>query len=511
MSIQLTRFGRVLGLLFLVPWLVLIALGGRWLWEHGWLYHGLGSVSAFCLLLYSLLRWRLKKSQALVIEPLEIHANPNWPDTAQPAWTEINQLAEIWSQRADLFADPRAILELSNTVLSTVARQFHANSQHPILEFPLPYLLKLIVLVCDDIQREVLDKIPGSHAVSVGDLVRYKQWYETLSTVKETFSMGMWLFNWPGAALGHARDWLLGRGLDIVTRELRQRLINAYIRKLGYYAIQLYSGQLTLDTFSPTETLTQYAQQDRSRAERLAQSTEPLRILILGQVSSGKSSLLNALFGEIKSAEGVLPTTPEITPYILERDGLQQAVILDSPGYGGGGEDRIPELLKQEWAKVDIILMVCNAAQAARQPDVQQLEAIRRYFQQERRNQTLPVILAIATHIDFLRPRQEWQPPYNIQLPQRPKEHSIQQACAAIAHDLNLPIERVMPVCLAPELPAYNIEEGLIPLILEQLNEAQRVRYLRCLRHQQAQGYWQRWKKQALQAGQFIVNFRPKL
>jgi hypothetical protein len=47
----------------------------------------------------------------------------------------------------------------------------------------------------------------------------------------------------------------------------------------------------------------------------------------------------------MKSAEGLLPTTPEITPYILERDGLQQAIVLDSPGYGGLMHDKVPDAL----------------------------------------------------------------------------------------------------------------------------------------------------------------------
>lgn len=501
-----TRFGIVLAVLFLLPWLALIGLGGYWLWQQGWLYQGLGILSANMALGYALLHWRRRSAKPLFIEPIEIQLNPNWPDKAQLAWQELKPLTERWQTEADLFTDPGKALKLTNEVLTLVARHFHADSRYPVLEFPLPYLLKLIVLVCEDIQHDVLDKIPGSHAVRVGDLLRAKQAVDTFNKFRSVFEVGNWLFNWSGAALAKARSLLIGKGLNSVTNEISQRLISAYINKLGYYAIQLYSGQLTLDDIVPTDVLTAASQQDIAESEAHDQSIEPLRLLVLGQVSSGKSSLINALFGEIKSAEGVLPTTSEITPYLLERDGLQQAIILDSAGYGGLMHNQAPEALKQEWAKVDVILMVCNAAQAARQVDTEQLNAIRQYFQEQCPNQTLPVIIAVATHCDRLRPVREWNPPYNIQQPDNAKAHSIRQACDAMAHDLSLPLDCIVPVCLAPEKTAYNIEDGLMPLIHEHLNAAQRVRYLRCLRQQQAESYWRQWRKQALQAGQLILN-----
>lgn len=508
MAFQLTRFGILLGVLFLLPWLALWGFGCYWLWQQGWLYQGIGILSANIALVYGLLHWRRSKAKSTFMESIEIHPDPHWPDKAQLAWLELEPLIEHWKTQPNLLTDPGKALKLSNQVLTVVARQFHADSSYPVLEFPLPYLLRLIVLVCEDIQHEVLDKIPGSHAVRVGDLIRVKTAVNTFSKFAPLFNVGHWLFNWSGAALAKSRSLLFSKGLSAVTDEISQRLISAYISKLGYYAIQLYSGQLTLDDIVPTDSLTKTSQQDIAETEVLNQALEPLRILILGQVSAGKSSLINALFGEIKSAEGMLPTTASITPYILERDGLQQAIILDSAGYGGLMHDAAPKALKQEWAKVDVILMVCNATQAARQIDAQQLNAIRRFFQEECTNQTLPVIIAVTTQIDRLRPVREWRPPYNIQQPENAKAHSIRQACEAVALDLDLPLDRIVPVCLAPEKPAYNIEDGLMPLLHEHLNAVQRVRYLRCLRHQQSQSYWQQWRKQAKKAGQLIFNIK---
>ncbi|WP_394753824.1 GTPase family protein [Crenothrix sp.] len=509
MPVQFTRFGLLITLLFLLPWLVLVVLGSYWLWQQGWLFHGIGVLSANAALVYALVHWRRSHKAPVFMQPFAVDANPNWSDQAQHAWQDIETLSQHWQTETDFLTDYPKFLAVTNDVLTQVARRFNADSKYPILEFPLPYLLKLIVLVCDDIQHEVLDKIPGSHAVRVGDLVRAKQAVNTLTKYKLILNVGHWLFNWSGAALAKARDVLVNKGVNTVTDELSQRLINAYINKLGYYAIQLYSGQITLDDIVPTDRLTAASKKD-IKTQAQSQSIEPLRLLLLGQVSSGKSSLINALFGEIKTAEGLLPTTAEITPYLLERNGLQQAIILDSAGYGGLMHEDAPAALKKQWGKVDVILIVCNATQAAREVDAQQLNAIRHSFQEHYANQALPVIIAVATHCDKLRPVREWQPPYNIQQPDNAKSQNIRQACEAIAQDLSLSLDCVVPVCLAPEKPIYNIEDGLMPLIHEHLNAAQRVRYLRCLRQYQAESYWQQWRNQAVQAGQVILNFTVK-
>ena len=79
MPIQSTRFSIKVGLLLLLP---LMALGGRWLWEHGWLFYGTGVLTASFFLLTSLLRWRSNQTKALVFQVLTFPPNPNWTDTA---------------------------------------------------------------------------------------------------------------------------------------------------------------------------------------------------------------------------------------------------------------------------------------------------------------------------------------------------------------------------------------------------------------------------------------------
>ena len=183
--------------------------------------------------------------------------------------------------------------------------------------------------------------------------------------------------------------------------------------------------------------------------------------------------------------------------------GLQQAIIFDSAGYGGLTHEMLPETLKKEWTKIDIIILVCSAVNAARNADIEQLNAIRNHFQKERKF-SMPVIIAVATHIDRLRPIQEWKPPYDVLNPQNTKEKNISTFCQVIATELNLPINNIVPICLNPEIGIYNIEDGLIPMINDHLTEAQRIRYLRCLRHQQNQNNWQQWREQALRLGKIF-------
>jgi uncharacterized protein len=499
------RFLSIMLAIFVLPFLIIMGLGGYWLWQNEWLYQAIGVLSANSVLIYALLRQHSQKIKSEKTKPSIISPNPNWTDDGQEAWKALDAVTERWKSEPDLLTNSTKAVRLTNEVLIAVAKHFHADSTYPILEFPLPYLLKLITLVCNDIQHDVLNKIPGSHAVTVGDFLRAKDALNKFNNIKSFFNAGKLLFNWQGVLLSKARSLLLDKGVNYVTDEISQRLISVYVNKLGYYAIQLYSGQMTLDDIVPTDVLTPDSKTDIKESTENEKTIEPLRLLILGQVSSGKSSLINALFDDVKSATSVLPTTAEITPYVLERDGLQQAIILDSAGYGGLTHEVMPESLKKEWAKIDIILLVCSASNAARHADIEQLNAIRSYFQQERQL-SMPVIIAIATHIDRLRPVQEWHPPYNIQQPENPKAKNIRSFCEVIAGELNLPLENIVPVCLNPEIGVYNIDDGLMPMIHEHLNEAQRVRYLRCLRHQQNQSYWQQWREQALGFGKVFFG-----
>jgi hypothetical protein len=112
----------------------------------------------------------------------------------------------------------------------------------------------------------------------------------------------------------------------------------------------------------------------------------------------------------------------------------------------------------------------------------------------------------VLTHIDLLRPASEWQPPYDLAQPASDKARRIAAAATAVAEELEVPLERVVPVSLLPQRQ-YNVEEGLLAAIVECLPESSRAKALRCLStFQRDEESWHRVWQQALSAGKLLSS-----
>ena len=85
---------------------------------------------------------------------------------------------------------------------------------------------------------------------------------------------------------------------------------------------------------STVENVGHYSQNGGDSGQARTEQREPLRILVLGQVKAGKSSLVNALFGEAERRPIAYRRRQEVTPYVLERRSLDGQVLLyDMGGY----------------------------------------------------------------------------------------------------------------------------------------------------------------------------------
>ncbi|MBI3304469.1 MAG: GTPase domain-containing protein, partial [Deltaproteobacteria bacterium] len=312
------------------------------------------------------------------------------------------------------------------------------------------------------------------------------------------------LLNWQSALF---RILITDRLFDLTKETLSHWLLKWYVDRVGYHAIALYSGKLLLTrrfdaaTFPPPSSDTA-----KTLAKARAEISEPLRILILGQTKAGKSSLVNALFGQVKAATDVVPTTTQLTPYALERPDLgMTAILFDLGGYEDPTvpKERIEEALA-EALRADLILLVVSAVNAAREPDCRLLAQLRDHLAAWPELRPPPVV-AVLTHIDLLRPPLEWAPPYNVVTPDSPKARSIRGAVEAVAADLGLTPTLIVPACLHPER-LYNVEEALVPTLMQVLPEARRVLLLRSLKTWHEQEQWELLWRQARAAGRFLLE-----
>jgi uncharacterized protein len=123
-----------------------------------------------------------------------------------------------------------------------------------------------------------------------------------------------------------------------------------FVLAVGRAAIDLYSGRLTLSD----EDL------HAARAQELAAAAGPVgpvRLVLIGQVSAGKSSLVNALAQESRSAVGPLPTTARVAEYRLETAGRPAVSLVDMPGLEDGTEEEFLEQVE----RADLVVWVASA------------------------------------------------------------------------------------------------------------------------------------------------------
>ena len=500
------------------PYVLLVAAGSVWLYERGLLLWWIAVSVGLTLASWPVMRWLRARSaarrRAAASPPSadrlfgDVSPDPGWPPRARQAWDEVEAIARR-VQHEDLPLDrPDAIWKVVYEVMDAVARQYHPKVDEPAWEMPVPEMLGTVERVARDLRKVFSENVPGAHILTIGDLGRIKRLADGIRQFSILYRLASVGLNPVSAAISAVRDTASDDLWSTSTEDLRQWAVGFCVRKAGWYAIELYSGRQVLDEAALRAFQSPQSRRDADRAqaaqEQLAE--EPFRVLVLGQVKSGKSSLVNALFGEPRAAVDVVPRTSRVEPYLLEREGIPRAIILDTAGYDEGSKaaDTFagiePQVLQS-----DLILVVVSALLASRAADRRLLDDLRASFRRQPDRLMPPVVVAL-THVDELRPLAEWEPPYDLARPSGPKAQNILDALRTVEEALALTAsEVVVPVCLKPER-VYNVEDGLAPAIFHAIPEAQRVKYLRCLRQFREGGHWQRLWQQALSAGRVLLT-----
>jgi uncharacterized protein len=495
-------------LLWALPVTALLPLGVWWLWQNGVMAYWLGAMLAFSAAGFGLQAWLRRRDRRLLADA-QTAPDPHWPPKSKAAWDAIETMAEALRPEDWPLEDGPRLTTLGRDALEQVARVYHPKRDEPLLELTLPHGLLIAERACRDLRNEVANQIPFSHRLTLGDLVRAYRWKATAERLLDLYRAGRLIVNPVNALLGEVWERLRRQSFGAAWSDLHRWLLQEYVRKLGFYAIELYSGRLTLTEGEPTSaTPTSRRDMGQAESQATARTQEPLRILVLGRSNAGKSSLINALFGRLTAPADVLPDPDAaISPYRLEREGLTAALVFDTPGIDTDG---LPaKTLSRLAMDADLVLWVTAAHRPDRQPERETLDRIRARWA-ARQDRHPPPLLAALSHIDLLRPPLEWQPPYDLSDPQGPKATNIRDALAAAAEDLGIPPKDTIPVCLGVGR-VYNVDDSLWAAILDRQDAADKVRLLRCLNERKRSEDWALLRRQLAGAGRFLASLPGRL
>jgi predicted GTPase len=230
---------------------------------------------------------------------------------------------------------------------------------------------------------------------------------------------------------------------------VKRQIAGAFARKVGESAILLYSGQLKKDAAE----LLSSASDDASRALASEAPPGPITILLVGQINSGKSTLLNALSKRTRALSSPLPATKDFEAYLATSDAIGEVRLMDGPGLG---VEPHPNLVDQA-SQADLIVWVAAAHRADRAPDTRARRQLQAAFDATLHRRQPPILL-VMTHADRLTPASEWAPPYDFVRGGRPKEIAIRNALSAARTALWLSEGQSVPVSILESSEAWNLD-----------------------------------------------------
>lgn len=447
-------------LLFIAPYLLVFGIGSWWLWRQGMVWFwavGTGVPTLLGLVLMEKARRMIFPSATAVSS-----SAPASTPTGRAAMESVRAISKrIQAENLPLEQPEvleKAVRETFLEILETVARHFHPDVKHPALETPVAHVAALIELVADDFRRTFTRSVPWGKTVTLGRLL----WWKEKGDLAWRASVYWWQINRirrmlfrPAMAIVQEVQDHLGQNMTSKTLDgLKLSAIDFCITKAGEYAIQLYSGGFVLERESRPRLST--------AVESIPFEQEPLQVLVVGQVKSGKSSLINALLGEMRAPVDVLPATEKIDVYECQPEGLPTLILRDTPGYGMVDDVKDPfSHLRVEIETSDLLVMVCSARSAARKADREFLGKLHEFYRGDAKR-TMPPVIYVMTHIDEV------------------PEHLAPEAASAVAADFGVTPIQIVAVC--GKWGRLSNLDGFATAIQEKLPDAERLKIARCIR-----------------------------
>ncbi|MFN4955335.1 MAG: GTPase family protein [Aphanizomenon sp.] len=367
---------------------------------------------------------------AEVREELETSTDNNLligTDTTKAVQTALQDILIRSANDLPIWEDWQTFWQRCQELIVVISHIYNPEVKYPLLNIYIPQVYGLIRGTVDDMDQWMQKLSPVLNQVTVGQAYQTYEVYRKLEPsarkLWKVWNWAQWVLNPITAVAKKASEGVGNRASQELLINLSQLLREAALRNLCKQAITLYADtkiELPIPTLPQvkTQTLRDILSQSEP-LETVAQ--KPINILIIGRTGAGKSSLINTLFQDELATVDVLPSTDTIQNYHWETENGEVINLWDTPGYEQVKREDLRDLVIDYASNADLLLLVTPALDPALQMDVDFLEDVKLEVED------LPII-AIVTQVDRLRPIREWQPPYNWEKGEKPKEISIREA-----------------------------------------------------------------------------------
>ncbi|TKG03014.1 GTPase [Vibrio sp. F13] len=354
-------------------------------------------------------------------------------------------------------------------VLEFVAKKFDKKS----LDFSIPEGLKLFEEVSRRYKLVVREHIPGIEYLKVSYIKAGYEAYDKYGELgQKIFKAAIWgnhlknLYLNPLKVISDlGREQATATMTRGVVDDMQYAAKQALLDEVAAVAIDLYSGR-----FSIEDEALKVSDVSELDEQRFAPELEPVRIVLVGQTSSGKSSLINALKQELVAEVDVLPSTDTSTVYNAFVDDNDVRVV-DLQGLDGN--PKTEALMLKEMTQADVVLWVLKANQSARDLDKQLKDRFDAFYDDPKNiSRKKPIVVSVVNQVDRLKPVDDWQPPYDLENPTSTKAKIIAQALEY--NHILLQTDIVLPLAIAPEKVQFGLDT-LRQTLIERIADANNV------------------------------------